>query len=65
MVFSTSNAVQVGIVNSNDYSGRDQVWAHMDPDRYRQQIEVFHDIFAFKKLGMVYEDSVSGRALAP
>jgi hypothetical protein len=64
MVFSTSNAVQVGIVNSNDYSGREQVWAHMDPDRYRQQIEVFHDIFTFKKLGMVYEDSVSGRALA-
>ncbi len=64
MVFSTSNAVHVGIVYSNDYSGLDQVWAHMDPDRYRQQIEVFHDIFAFKKLGMVYEDSVSGRALA-
>lgn len=64
MVFSTSNAVQAGIVKSDENSGRDNVWAHMDPDRYRQQIEVFHDMFGFKKLGMVYEDSVAGRTLA-
>lgn len=64
MVFSTSNAVQAGIVKSNEDSGRNNVWAHMDPDRYRQQIEVFHDLFGFKKLGMVYEDSVPGRSFA-
>ncbi len=64
MVFSTSNAVAAGIVRSVEKSGRDHVWAHMYPNRFKRQIEVFHDTFAFKRLGMVYEDSPSGRALA-
>lgn len=64
MVFSTSNAVLAGIVKSVEESGRDRVWAHMYPTRFRRQIEVFHDIFAFKKLGMVYEDSPAGRTQA-
>ena len=64
MVFSTSNAVAAGIVKAVDTSGRDHVWAHMYPNRFKRQIEVFHDTFAFKRLGMVYEDSPAGRALA-
>jgi ABC-type uncharacterized transport system substrate-binding protein len=64
MVFSTSNAVAAGIVKSVEKSGRDHVWAHMYPTRFKRQIEVFHDIFAFKRLGMVHEDSPAGRALA-
>lgn len=64
MVFSTSNAVAAGIVKAVEKSGRDHVWAHMYPSRFRRQIEVFHDTFAFRRLGMVYEDSPSGRALA-
>ena len=64
MVFSTSNAVAAGIVKSVEKSGRDHVWAHMYPTRFKRQIEVFHDTFAFKRLGMVYEDSPAGRALA-
>lgn len=61
LVFSTSNAVKAGIAKSVTDSGRDHVWAHMDPLRYRRQIEIFHDIFHFKKLGVVYENSKSGR----
>jgi ABC-type uncharacterized transport system substrate-binding protein len=64
MIFSTSNAVAAGIVTSVEKSGRDHVWAHMYPSRFKRQIEVFHDTFAFKRLGMVYEDSPAGRALA-
>jgi ABC-type uncharacterized transport system substrate-binding protein len=64
MVFSTSNAVAAGIIKSPQDSGRDHVWAHVDPDRYRRQIEVFHDIFRFKRLGIAYEDSPSGRTYA-
>ena len=64
LVFSSSNAVQAGIINSASDSGRNHVWAHMEPARYQRQIEIFHDLFAFKKLGMVYEDSPEGRMYA-
>lgn len=64
MVFSTSNAVAAGIVKSEKGSGRDHVWAHIYSNRFRRQIEVFHDMFSFKKLGMVHEDSPAGRTLA-
>jgi ABC-type uncharacterized transport system substrate-binding protein len=33
----------------------------MDPLRYVRQIEIFHDVFHFKKLGIAYEDSKGGR----
>jgi hypothetical protein len=64
MVFSTSNAVKSGIVKSAESSGRAKVWAHIDPVRYKQQVQVFSDIFHFKKLGVVYEDSPNGKAFA-
>ncbi|MEI7025494.1 ABC transporter substrate-binding protein [Paenibacillus sp. y28] len=64
MVFSSSNAVQSGIIQSETDSGLDHVWAHMDLTRYKRQVQVFHDIFQFKKLGMVYENSELGRIYA-
>ncbi|SET17880.1 ABC-type uncharacterized transport system, substrate-binding protein [Natronincola peptidivorans] len=64
MVFSTTNAVSAGIIKSDIDSGRDHIWAHMDSDRYKRQIQVFYDIFQFKKLGVVYEDSPVGRIYA-
>ncbi len=64
LIFSTSNAVQAGILIRDTDSGRDHVWGHVDPRRYRRQIEMSHDLFAFKKLGMVYEDTPDGRMYA-
>lgn len=64
MVFSSSNAVQSGIIQSKYDSGLDHVWAHMDSDRYRRQIEVFYNIIHFKKVGIVYEDTFNGRTYA-
>ena len=64
MVFSTSNAVKSGIVKAANSSGRQKVWAHLDPVRYKQQLQVFADIFQFKKMGVVYEDSPNGKAFA-
>ncbi|MTI81657.1 MAG: hypothetical protein FH758_12420 [Firmicutes bacterium] len=57
MVFSASNAVDSGIVKSEQTSGINHIWAHMDPERFKRQIEVFYDMFKYKKLGMVYENS--------
>lgn len=64
MVFSATNAVQAGIITAVNDSGRDHVWAHMDPDRMRRQVEVFHDQFKFKTLGLVYENSDNNRILS-
>ena len=63
-IFSTSNAVQAGIISSAEDSGYEHVWAHMDPTRYSRQLEVFHDLLQFKKLGLVYEPSLEGEAFA-
>jgi ABC-type uncharacterized transport system substrate-binding protein len=61
---STSNAMEAGIVKGAEFSGVDQVWAHMDPYRYKRQMDIFYDIFKFKKLGVVYDDDTAGRSFA-
>lgn len=60
-VFAASNAVRSGIINSVEDSGKDNVWAHMDEQRFVRQTRAFYDIVEFKKLGMVYEDSDNAR----
>lgn len=62
IVSSVTNAVEAGIIPSADDSGRDNLLAVIEPDRYRQQVTLFHDIFHFKRLGIVYEDTPSGRS---
>lgn len=64
MVFSTSNAVRSGIIKSEEDSGSDHIWAHMDARVYKRQMTVFYDLFNFKHLGMVYENSSLGRVYA-
>ncbi|MEY4482081.1 MAG: hypothetical protein RIQ84_1243 [Pseudomonadota bacterium] len=61
---STSNAMQSGIVKKAEYSGREHIWAHMDPFRYERQIDIFYDIFKFKKLGIVFDDDQAGRSFS-
>ena len=60
-VFAASNAVRSGIITSAEDSGKDNVWAHMDEQRFERQIRAFYDIVNFRKLGMVYEDSDNAR----
>lgn len=62
LVFSTSDPVGSGIIKSATDSGKDNVWAHVDQGQFRRQVQVFHDIFKFKKMGLVYEDSELGRS---
>ncbi len=64
MVFSTSNAVRSGIIESEQDSGSDHVWAHMDARVYKRQMTVFYDLFHFQRMGMVYENSSLGRVYA-
>lgn len=59
---SVTDAVQAGIIQSADDSGRDHVHAPIETGRYERQITVFHDVFKFKRLGIPYEDTPEGRA---
>ena len=62
MIMSVTNAYDAKIVNGTEFSGIDNVWAHISPNRYYNQLNVFYDLFGFKKLGIVYEDSENGRS---
>ncbi len=63
-VISASDPLASKIVKSIDDSGFDNVHAKIEIDRYKRQIELFYDIIGFKKLGVVYEDSVEGKSYA-
>ncbi len=64
LVCSTSNAVASGIIKSAEDSGFDHVHAKVDPTRYARQVRLFHQTVGFKKLGLVYENSLDGRSYA-
>ena len=64
IVMSASDPVKSGIIKNINDSGYDHVHARVDPQRYERQVQIFHDIVDFKKLGVAYEDSVYGRSYA-
>lgn len=64
LVFGTSNAVKSGIIKAENDSGIDHIWAHVDPGVFTRQVEVFYDIFSFKKLGILYVNDSFRRAFA-
>ena len=64
VVVSSSDPVASGIVKSAERSGFDHVHARCAPQRYLHQIRLFHDIVGFRRLGIVYENSVVGRSYA-
>jgi ABC-type uncharacterized transport system substrate-binding protein len=64
MVMSISDAVAAGVVNSATDSGLDHVHARLDSTRYEKQLQLFHHIVKFDRLGVVYEDSMTGRSYA-
>ena len=64
IVCDSSDPIAAGIVKSEKDSGYDHIHAHLDPTRYARQIRAFHDVIGFKKLGMVYRNTVEGRSIA-
>ncbi len=64
MVMSSTDPVRAGIIASDEDSGYDHVFARVDPGRWERQIQIFHKIIGFKKLGIAYENSVLGRSYA-
>nr|WP_320013352.1 ABC transporter substrate binding protein [uncultured Desulfobacter sp.] len=64
LVISTTDPLAAGIIRSVDDSGFDHVHARVDPYRHRRQIQLFHDIIGFKKLGIAYQNTEQGRSYA-
>ncbi len=65
MVISASNPLSSNIIKRIDDSGFDHLNARVDPDRYQRQLTIFHDIFGFKKLGVVYDkETEAGKSYA-
>ncbi len=64
LVISTTDPLAAGIIKSVEDSGFDHVHARVDPYRHERQINLFHDIIGFKKLGIAYQDTEQGRSCA-
>ena len=64
MAVSVSDPVKSGMSASAEHSGLKHFHAKCDPDRYVRQIRLFHRLVKFKKLGVVYENTVEGRSYA-
>ncbi|OMH32747.1 ABC transporter substrate-binding protein [Motiliproteus sp. MSK22-1] len=64
MVISASDPLSAGIIESVEDSGRDHIHATLDPNLHDRQLRVFHDLVGFKRLGVAYEDTVTGRSYA-
>lgn len=64
MVLSTSDPLASGIIKSIEDSGYDHIHARIDPFRYERQIQIFHEVIGFKKLGIAYENTTTGKSYA-
>jgi ABC-type uncharacterized transport system substrate-binding protein len=64
VVMSASDPLSAGIIKSLDDSGYDHLFASYDPGFQQQQIQLFHELIGFKKLGVFYENTLSGRSYA-
>ena len=64
MVISASDPVEAGMVKSAEDSGYDHVHVTVEPNKYERQLYLFHEIVKFKKLGLAFDDSPTGRSYA-
>lgn len=64
IVASVSDPIASGVADSVQDSGRDNLHARIEPERYQRQVRLFHEIVPFRTLGIVYEDSEAGRSYA-
>lgn len=64
VVLSSSDPIAAGIIKSVEDSGFEHVHATVDPKRHERQVRIFHEIIGFKKLGMIFENSVNGKAFS-
>ncbi len=56
-----SDPVGSGFVKSQETSGVDNFTTKVEPELYKTMFYLFHSVVNFKKLGLLYSDTVNGR----
>ena len=56
IAYPISDPIGSGIVKGVEYSGVKNVWAHIDTMRYPRQLQVFHEVYPFTRMGVIYYD---------
>lgn len=56
MVYFCVDPVGAGISLSDQYSGRENVWCHVNYSVYNNQIQFYYDNYPFTNIGMIYYD---------
>lgn len=59
-----TDAISAGIIPSAEDSGKDNLVAVVEPDRFQRQIELFHQVFDFQRLGIMYGVKPIDRSIA-
>ncbi len=63
LVLGATDAVDAGIIASEDDSGMEHVYAQIPSDNTHYSLDIFKKIFNFKKLGVPVPKTAEGRAL--
>lgn len=61
LALTSSDPIEAGIIKTFKTSGYAHVLVEVDPERYRRQLRLYHDILNFERLGVVYDNTVNGR----
>ncbi len=64
MIESVSDPLGAKIIPSLTDSGNDLVSASFDPGAYARQVRMFHQVTGFRRLGLIYTDTETGRSYA-
>lgn len=60
MVSGSVDPVGAGLCDTEEYSGKANVWCHTNTDVYRNQMKYYYDSHPFQNIGMVYYDESVG-----
>lgn len=61
VAFAVTDAIASGFVASETDSGMDNLTVRLVPGWYKRMFEVFHEVVGFRRLGIMYPDTVDGR----
>ena len=56
MIYFSIDPVGAGLINDDDYSDVENVWAHISLAGYEKQLKYYNNMFDFKNIGMIYYD---------
>lgn len=56
MIYFSIDPVGAGLINNDDYSDMENVWAHISLAGYEKQLKFYSNMFDFKNIGMIYYD---------